>query len=226
VISSGLRLALVPAVLLAMSAIVSQFPVQRERAARALAVVGCGAALALLISDTAAVAAQGNVDAAFGASLAGANLLLRADSVGVSLAMISIAAALLALLDAVRCRGRSASVLLCAAGACGAALAGNAVMLFAGLELANVGSLLLMSRGARPSRGLVAAFMVQHFAALGLLAAAVLLTVSTGTSDPAAIPAGAVTATIALPWALAGVARLLAPAVWPVREFGNSATAS
>lgn len=214
-ISSGLRLALAPVILLVVAAVVPAFPPQRERMARALAVLACGAALALLISDVGVVAAQGQVEAAFGIPVAGTAFLFRADSTGVALAVIAASAALFALLEPERSSRRSGAILLCAAGSWGAALAGNAVLLFAGLEAANVGAMLLMSRGRRPSRGVVASFAVQHLAALGLLGAAVELTLSTGTSDLAAIPVGAVSAAIALPWALAGATRLVAPALAP-----------
>jgi hypothetical protein len=221
VITSGLRLALAPLILLGFAAITSALPTGRERIARSLAVLACGAALTLLISDVGVIASQGTVEAAFGAPLSGTSFLFRADSTGVALALIATSAALLALLEPQRSSGKSGAILLCAAGSWGAALGGSAVMLFAGLEAANVGSLLLMSRGSRPSHGTVAILVIQHLTSLGLLAAAVQLAVSTGTTDLAAAPAGAVTAAVGIPWALAGAARLVTPAIAP-REAGGA----
>jgi hypothetical protein len=141
--------------------------------------------------------------------------------------MLSLGAALLALASPGLTTRRTAALLLCACGAWGAALGGNAVMLFAGVEAANVGSLLLMSDGPRLGRGARLAFAAQHLSALGLLGAAVELTVGAGTSDLAAVPAGAVTAAVGLPWALCGVIRLVMPAVAPGRPGGDwAATAA
>jgi hypothetical protein len=215
VISSGLRLAVAPLGLLVVAAIARSLPQRFERVARAFAVLACGAALAMLISDITVVAAQGNVEAAFGTPLSGTDFLFRADSAGVALAMIAVIAALVALLDAHRNAGRSGAILLCAAGTWGAALGGNVVMLFAGLEAANLGSFLLMSRGDRLSRGAVATFVIQHLASLGLLAGGIELAVNTGTTDLAAVPAGAVTAAVGIPWALAGAVQLISPALAP-----------
>jgi hypothetical protein len=56
-----------------------------------------------------------------------------------------------------------------------------------------------------------------HLGSLGLVVAAVQLLTSSGTTGFAAVPAGAVGAAVAGPWAAAGVIRLLAPAFVPVR---------
>jgi hypothetical protein len=213
VITSGLRLVLAPLVLLAAAVIASGLQSRPPRLTRWIGIGACAAAMGLLISDLGVVIAQGAVEASLGSPVAGTSFLFRADSTGAVLAMLATGAALCALLEPPANRSTTAALLLCAAGSCGAALGGNAVMLFAGLEVSNAASMCLVSRGARLSRGAVAAFAAQHLASLGLLGAAVQLTVSTGTSDLAAVPAGAVTAAVALPWALAGVARLLAPAL-------------
>ena len=97
-----------------------------------------------------------------------------------------------------------------------AALAGNVVMLVGGVEIAGVGTLLMTSAGrGRPGRGGLVAIGLEHLASLGLVVAAVQLLSVAGTTDFAVIPAGALGATVAGPWAAAGVD---APALAGVRS--------
>src|SRR5258708_33122945 len=81
--------------------------------------------------------------------------------------------------------------LLWLSGAGVAGLAGNAVVLFAGMEVGNVGALLLAGDRTRARPGPRLRFAVQHGAALGLLAAAIQLQNGSQTTDFAALPAGA-----------------------------------
>ena len=107
---------------------------------------------------------------------------------------------------------------MCVAGTLVAALAGNIVMLAGGVEIAGVGTLLMTSAArGRPGRGGLAAIGLEHLASLGLVVTAVQLLSVAGTTNFAVIPAGALGATIAGPWAAAGVVRLLSPAFVPIR---------
>ena len=112
--------------------------------------------------------------ASFGEAVPGVPLVLRADQAGLAVVVASLVAALFALGAADRRPGEEAALLVTAAGAALAALAGNAVILFAGAEIASLGGLLLATAGrGRVSRGAVTAFTIQHVFALGLLVAAV-----------------------------------------------------
>ena len=214
-ISSGVRLVLAPGSLLAAAALATLLSGRGERWGRALGVVAAAAAAGMLASEIRVVAAQGSLDATFGTPVPGTDFLFHADSTGVVLGIMAAVAAMLALLDAEHSRGRVGAILLCAAGGCGAAVGGNVVMLVAGLEAASVGALLLMPRGRRVSRGAGLTYALMLLASLGLVGAAAELTVSVGTSDLGAVEVGAVTAAVAIPWALAGAAALIAPALAP-----------
>jgi len=215
VIPGGLRLVLAPGVLLAIAGLAWALPPRLRAPVRILGVLAVGAAIGLLLGDANVVVSAGSVEGSFGSPLAGVNFLFRADSTGLVLALIASVAALFALLDADRGTTETAALLLCAAGALGASLAGNVVMLFAGLEAANIGTLVLLTDGRRRGRGAAALMAIEHLAALGLLAAAVELSVTAGTTDLSALPGGAITVIVGIPWALAGAARLLAPALQP-----------
>lgn len=213
---------LVPALLLVGALVVYLLPLRWRRWGRTLA------AAALLLAGWAALSlvpliSGGPVGTTLGESVPGAPLALRADQTGLVLVVASLSAALFALGTADRQPGEEAALLVTAAGASVAALAGNAVMLFAGAEIANLGGLLLASSGrGRVSRAAIAAFAVQHALALGLLAAAAQLVVSAGTSDPLALAPGTVGPSVALPWGLAGAGRLLAVGWWPGAAGGTS----
>jgi hypothetical protein len=179
------------------------------------------AAGAILLAGWAALslaplAASGPVMASFGNAVPGVPLALRADPAGLAVVVAALVAALFALGAADRRPGEETALLVTVAGAALAGLAGNAVILFGGAEIASIGGLLMASAGGgRVSRGAVTAFTIQHLFALGLLIAAVQLIVTTGTSDPYAVPQSAVGLSVALPWGLAGAGRLLTAGWWP-----------
>jgi hypothetical protein len=119
--------------------------------------------------------------------------------------------ALVALLEDGRRPLEQAALLLCLLGTALAALGGNAVLLFGGLELANVGTVLLhAAEGEQLEWRDRAGFVVQHVAALGLLVAALRLQNQYQTADFALLSPGSLGTAIALGWAASGVARLLA----------------
>ena len=172
----------------------------------------------LLAIDAVPVVGGGRILASFGQAMPGIPYLFRADSLSVTVALAAALAALLALAGPrVLDPGQSMALVVCVLGSVVAAVAGNAVMLFAGVELANIGTFLLLTpRGRRPGRGALAALALEHLGALGLLAAAANLQASVGTSDFSALPGGAITPAVAVPWALGAATRLLAPAVVPL----------
>jgi formate hydrogenlyase subunit 3/multisubunit Na+/H+ antiporter MnhD subunit len=224
VIGGAPGLALVPAPLVLAVLILYALPATARRASQLVGVAAALATIALLSLNLYLIGG-GSVEATYGTPISGVTLLTRADRPGLTLAMAASAIALLLLIDGRRTPARAAALIVCTTGAVIAALAGNAVVLFGGLELANVGTLLLLaSERRRPGRGALAALIVEHAAALGLLAAVVQLQGTTGTTDFTALPAGALAAGVAVPWAIAGAARLLAPLVMPLRGSLGEAT--
>jgi len=215
---SGVSLALTPAPLIVAVIVVYALPRGAAAVARLAGLGAMLATIALLGIDSTAITGGGRVQASFGSPLPGVDYLLRADSVGMAIAFTAAVAALLVLLQRDISRRGIAGVLLCAIGGVGASLAGNAVILFGALEVANLGAFaLLTARRRRPGRGAMTLLFIEHLAALGLLAAAADLQASTGTSDFSALPGGALTVAVATPWALAGTLRLVSPALGPVR---------
>jgi hypothetical protein len=188
------------------------------RVARLVALVAGVAAAALLLSDAPLIVPASRVERSLGEFAPGVQLVARADPATLAVAVLASALAVVALLERRRQPLERSALLLCLAGTYIAALAGNAVLLFGGVELANVGALLLAAGGA-PRLRLRAriAFAVQHASSLGLLVAAVALQSGLQTSDFTAVPATAMDWWIAGPWALTGVVRLLAPAALPGR---------
>jgi hypothetical protein len=221
VLSSGLGLALTPVPLIAAVLLVYGLQARWTRLARPLALASALVTCALLVLDAVVVSGGGRVQVSLGNQLGGVTLLLRADPTGVVIAFAATVAAILTLLDRSRRRAEVIGVLVCLLGSVTAALAADGVTLFAGIEVANLGGLVLLAptRG-RAGRGMLAAVAIEHLAALGLLAAAVELQISQGTSAFAVLPAGALTAAVAWPWAVAGAVRLLSPAIVPVRGAG------
>ncbi|MBV8199605.1 MAG: hypothetical protein JOZ15_03170 [Acidobacteria bacterium] len=214
-----LSLALAPAPLLAAVVLAVVLPRGAIRAVRFVALAALVLSLGFVLLDAAPSFGGGRILASFGDALPGVPYLFSADGTGALIACAAVVAALLFITQPADMSGRAVAGLLgCAGGAIIAAFAGNAVMLFAGMEVANVGVFgLLTEGGRRPGRAAVAALVVEHAAALSLLAAAANLQASSGTSDFGALPAGAVTAAVAVPWALAASIRLLAPLVTPLR---------
>jgi hypothetical protein len=217
-LGGGLQLALIAAPLIAAAVVVFALTPKHARAARMIAGAGFAATIALLAVEAASLNGSGRIEASLGTPVVGISYLLRLDLPGATLGLAAAAAGLLLLLDSDRQTREVSALLVCVTGSMVAALAGNVVMLVGGVEIAGVGTLLMTSaRRGRPGRGGLVAIGLDHLAALGLLVAAVQLLGSAGTSDFAVIPAGALGATVAGPWAAAGALRLLSPAFVPIR---------
>jgi hypothetical protein len=209
-------LVLVPALLVAGTGACSLLPPERRGTGRVIAGLAIGFALAVLLQAVPTVAGGGTVTADFGDAVPGVGLVLRADAPGLLLAGAALGAALLSLAESRRRPFEEAALLLCAAGAVLAALAGNAILLYGGAEIGSVGTLLLVavSRG-RIGRGTLLAFVLEHAALLALLLSAAFLDSLVGTTDFTALPPGSLSLPLALPWAAAGAGRLLALALPP-----------
>jgi hypothetical protein len=217
-LGGGLQLALIPTPLIAAAIIVFALQPRYARAARLIAGVGGVASIALLAIEAGFLGSGGRIEASLGTPVTGIDYLLRLDLPGAVIGLAAAVVGVLLLLDADRQTREVSALLVCVIGALLAALSGNLVMLTGGVEIAGVGTLLMTSAArGRPGRGGLMAIALAHLASIGLLVAAVQLQSSSGTTDFAVIPAGAVGATIAGPWAAAAVARLLAPAFVPVR---------
>jgi formate hydrogenlyase subunit 3/multisubunit Na+/H+ antiporter MnhD subunit len=217
-LGGGLQLALIPAPLIAAAIVVFALTPRQARAARIVAGAGFAATIALLALEAAFLNGSGRIETSLGTPVAGISYLLRLDLPGATLGLAAAAAGLLLLLESDRQTREVSALLVCVTGALVAALAGNLVMLVGGVEIAAVGTLLMTSAArGRPGRGGLVAIGLEHLASLGLLVAAVQLLSSAGTTDFAVIPAGALGATVAGPWAAAGVIRLLSPAFVPIR---------
>ena len=217
-LGGGLQLALIPTPLIAAAIVVFALTPRQVRAARLIAGAGIAATIALLAVEAAFLNGSGRIEASLGTPVAGITYLLRLDLPGATLGLAAAAAGLLLLFESDRHPGQVSALLVCVTGTIVAGLAGNVVMLVGGVEIAGVGTLLMISatRG-RPGRGGLVAIGLEHAASLGLLVAAVQLLSSAGTTDFAVIPAGAMGATVAGPWAAAAVMRLLSPAFVPIR---------
>ena len=217
-LGGGLQLALIPAPLIAAAIVVFALSPRQARAAQVVAGAGIAATIALLAVEAAFLNGSGRIETSLGTPVAGIAYLLRLDLPGATLGLTASAAGLLMLLESDRQTREVSALLVCVAGTLVAALAGNVVMLAGGVEIAGVGTLLMTSatRG-RPGRGGLVAIGLEHLASLGLVVAAVQLLSVAGTTDFAVIPAGAMGATIAGPWAAAGVMKLLSPAFVPIR---------
>jgi hypothetical protein len=217
-LGGGLQLALIPAPLIAAAIIVFALAPRHARLARTIAGIGGVASIALLAVEAGFLGSGGRIEASLGSPVTGIDYLLRLDLPGAVLGLAAAVVGVLLLFDADRQTREVSALLVCIIGALVSALAGNLVMLTGGVEIAGVGALLMTSAArGRPGRGGLMAIGLAHLASVGLLVAAVQLLSSSGTTDFAVIPAGAVGAAIAGPWAAAGVARLLATAFVPVR---------
>jgi hypothetical protein len=217
-LGSGLQLALIPAPLVAAAIVVFALGPRQALAARVVAGIGIAATIALMAVETAFLNGTGGIETSLGTPVTGITYLLRLDLPGATIGLAAAAAGLLLLLDGDRRTREVSALLVCVMGTTLAALAGNMVMLAGGVEIAGVGTLLMTSAArGRPGRGGLVAIGIEHLASLGLVVAAVQLLSVAGTTDFAVIPSGAMVATVAGPWAVAGVMRLLAPALVPVR---------
>ena len=217
-LGSGLQLALIPAPLIAAAIVVFALSPRQAPLARLVAGAGIAVTVGLLAVEAAFLNGGGRIETSLGTPVAGIAYLLRLDLPGATLGLAAAVAGLLLLLESDRQTREVSALLVCVAGTLVAALAGNIVMLAGGVEIAGVGTLLMTSAArGRPGRGGLAAIGLEHLASLGLVVTAVQLLSVAGTTDFAVIPAGALGATIAGPWAAAGVVRLLSPAFVPVR---------
>ncbi|HEV3274991.1 MAG TPA: hypothetical protein VG299_09030 [Candidatus Dormibacteraeota bacterium] len=217
-LGGGLQLALIPAPLIAAAIVVFALSLRQATLARLVAGAGIAATVGLLAVEAAFLNGSGRIETSLGMPVAGIAYLLRLDLPGATLGLAASVAGLLILLERERQTREVSALLVCVAGTLVAALAGNVVMLAGGVEIAGVGTLLMTSatRG-RPGRGGLVAISLEHLASLGLVVAGVQLLSTAGTTDFAVIPAGALGATVAGPWAAAGVMRLLSPAFVPIR---------
>jgi hypothetical protein len=203
-------------VLVAATLALFPLPPRAARTARLLSLAAVLAALALLASVLPVVLPSGRVERSLGDLVPGVALVLRADPAGLTVAILACAVTLLALAEPRRNPVERAGLMLCLTASCLAALAGNAVLLFGGLELGNVGAILLAAGAGPLDRRARLGLALQHAAALGLLAAAIELQNGVGTTDLSVLPARAVSwGTVATPWALAGAVRLLGAAGLP-----------
>jgi hypothetical protein len=221
-----LRLFAAPVVLFAAALLCYLLPSRMAGRARLVAAIAAVLAGGLLLSEAPLVLPSSRVERDLGEFAPGVHLVARADPATLAIALLATILALAAMLERRRQPLERSALLLCLAGTYVAALAGNAVLLFGGVEIANVGALLLAAGGA-PRLRLRAriAFTLQHASSLGLLVAAVALQASLQTSDFTAVPADAMDWWIAGPWAFTGVVRLLAPAALPDRA-GRLASAA
>jgi hypothetical protein len=217
-LGGGLQLALIPAPLMAAAIVVFALAPGQARTARIVAAIGIATTIALLAVEAAFLNGSGRIQTSLGTPVAGISYLLRLDLPGATLGLAAAAAGLLLLLERDRHTREVSALLVCIAGTTVATLAGNIVMLAAGVEIASVGTLLMTTAArGRPGRGGLLALGLEHLTSLGLVVAAVQLLSVAGTTDFAVIPAGAMGAAIAGPWAAAGATRLLSPAFVPVR---------
>src|ERR1700686_5303072 len=217
-LGGGLQLALIPAPLIAAAIVVFALAPGQARAARIAAGIGIAATIALLAVEAAFLNGSGRIQTTLGTPVAGISYLLRLDLPGATLGLVAAAAGLLLLLESDRQTREVSALLVCVAGTILATDAGNVVMLAAGVEIAGAGTLLMTSaaRGRHGGGGIVA-IGLEHLASLGLVVGQVQLLSAAGTTDFAVIPAGAMGATVAGPWAAAGAVRLFSPAFVPIR---------
>jgi hypothetical protein len=225
-VTPGVRLFVAPGILFAAALLCYLLPRRMSGWARLVAMLAAAAAGALLLSDATLILPSSRVERDLGQFAPGVPLMARADPPALVICLLASAVALLALAERRRQPLERCALLLCLAGTFVASLAGSAVLLFGGIEIADVGALLLAA-GASPRLRLRArvAFAVQSASSLGLLVAAVSLQSSLQTSDLSAIPASAVGWGIAGPWAFTGAMRLFAPAALPGRPGRAASTA-
>jgi hypothetical protein len=214
-LSSGVRLGLTVGAPAAAAMLAYLLPRRAADAARGIALLLSAISLGLLASEASLISQGARLTAAFG-TLGGIRVLLRADPQGMIIGIVAVVAAALRLLARDMSPLHIAAVMLCTTGALTAALGGDTVMLFAGMELANAGAtLLLLTGGRRAGRVVWTTLVVQQAAALALLTAALELQGATGTSDFSVLPAAAVGGGTAMLWIVSGAARLAAPALAP-----------
>src|SRR5260370_798318 len=147
-------------------------PERARRRALALSVAAVALTTGLIASVLPLVDGGGLVERSVGTLVAGVPLAVRGDSTGVVIALAACAATLVTLLEPPRRSLERTALLLCLAGTCIVCLSANAVLVYCGLELGNVGFLLLTVAGTSDQltrRRAKLAFAVFHVAALRLL---------------------------------------------------------
>ena len=224
-IGGGLSLALVPAPLVLAALLIYGLPSGARQSARVIGIVACTVTLALLGFNAAQISGGGRIEVSYGSPVTGIDLLVRADPLGLLLSVAATAIVALALLERARPPRDVGALIVSVLGAVLAAMAGNAIVLFAGIEIATVGTALGLAAGRRrPGRGAVAALTLMHLACLGVLAAATQLLAAAGTAEFTALPDSAVVTAVAAPWAVGGALLLLSPGVLPLRTSGGPCT--
>lgn len=216
--SPGPRLLLMPAVALAGALVCALLPGRAQRQATWLALATTLACAGLLISLLGVVSGGAVVSRTFPDLVSGVALGVRVDSTGVVLALSASVAALITLGAGPRRPLQRTGLLFCLAGTATACAGSNLYVLFGGLELGNVGALLMVvDATGNPDelRRARLAFLIQHVGSLGLLASALQLSASVGTASFGVIPPEALTVAVAAPWAMAGLLRLGAAAALP-----------
>src|SRR5260221_12277596 len=145
----GLRLFVAPGLLFVAALVSYLLPRRLSRTGRAVAILAVIAAGALLLSDATLILPSSRVERNLGNFAPGVPLDARADPPALVICLLAAGVALLALAERRRQPLERAALLLCLAGTFVAALAGNAVLLFGGIAIADVGALLLAA-GASP----------------------------------------------------------------------------
>src|ERR1700693_2760991 len=145
-LGGGLQLALIPAPLIAAAIVLFGLAPGHARIARIVAGVGGIATIALLATEAVSLGG-GRIEASLGQPVAGIDYLLRLDLPGAILGLAAAVVGVLLLLDGDRRTSEVGALLVCVTGAIIAALAGNLVMLTAGVEIAGVGALLTTGSG-------------------------------------------------------------------------------
>lgn len=215
-LSGGDRLLAMPAVL-ALAAFISYLqPSSSRLRSRIVALIALILAGVCGLSLLPSAIAGGNTEISLGQSIPGVEILFSADAVGLTVALGAILAAILSLGESQRRPGEEPAILLCVLGSVIAALSGNLILLFGGVEIGNAGFVLLLTSGrSRFTRGTVLAFVLQHTAAVALLAVAAELQMFAGSTNPNALPSGSIDASLAWLWAVAGAIPLLSLAFAP-----------
>jgi hypothetical protein len=212
VLTPGLRLVLAVAAPLLGAALTHELRHHR----RLTLLIGVGsicACAALTATVVSGVTAGSTLERGFGNAIPGVDFTARADPASVAAILTACLAALLATSRHRHSGERLAGLLLCLAGTAIVATAGNLVLVAAGVEVIAAGTLL--SRGRRGPGWRSAALLAGLLGAAGLAltTTAAQLVSAAGSSDLSFVPPGAIGGALAIPWALAGAALLLAPAV-------------
>ncbi|HEY6378145.1 MAG TPA: hypothetical protein VI316_03090, partial [Candidatus Dormibacteraeota bacterium] len=226
--SPGLRLLLVPAVAVAGALVCALLPGRAQRQATWLALATTLACAGLLVSLLSVVSGGAVATRTFPDLVSGVALGVRVDSTGVVLALSAGVAALITLGAGPRRPLQRTGLLLCLAGTATACAGSNLYLLFGGLELGNVGALLMVvdaTDNANELRRAKLAFLIQHVGSLGLLASALQLSASVGTASFGVIPPEALSVAVAAPWAMAGLLRLGAAAALPAGSRAQTSAA-